>query len=94
MYQANNGDFSGDKINYGFPVRSSSKSFRANSSNVTLNNNTESVLYHKLWIFFFTMRNKSISLIRLNMQQYACNEHASLKELSPENGVSPCTNGK
>jgi hypothetical protein len=65
-YQANNGEISGDKINYSFPMRSSSKSFRANSSADTLNNNTESVLYHKLWIFF-TMRNNSISLIRFDV---------------------------
>jgi hypothetical protein len=53
MYQANNGDVLGDKINYGFPMESSSKSFRANSSTDTLNNYTESVLYHKLRILFF-----------------------------------------
>jgi len=52
MYQANNCDVSGDKINYGFRTANSSKSFRANSSTDTLNNNTESVLHHKLWIFF------------------------------------------
>lgn len=67
MYQAKNCDVSGDRMNYGFPMGSSSKSFRANSSNDTLNNNTESVLYLKLWIFFFTMRNKNISLITFNM---------------------------
>lgn len=51
MYQANNGDISGDKINYGFPMGSSSKSFRVNSSTDTLNNNIEKVLQHKLRIF-------------------------------------------
>jgi len=66
MYQANNGDVSGDNINYGFRMANSSKSFCANSSTDTLNNNTESVLYHKLCIFF-TMRNNGILLIRFNM---------------------------
>jgi hypothetical protein len=52
MYQANNGDVLGDKINYGFRTANSSKRFRANITTDTLNNNTQSVLYHKLWIFF------------------------------------------
>jgi hypothetical protein len=52
MYQANKGDVSGDKINYGLPMGSSYKSFRANSSTDTLNNYTENVLYHKLRILF------------------------------------------
>jgi hypothetical protein len=47
MYQANNGDVSGDNKVW-FPNGNFFQSFRANNSTDTLNNNTESVLYHKL----------------------------------------------
>lgn len=50
-YQANNGDVSGDTINYVFRMGSSSKKIPAKSSTDMLNNNTESALCHKLRIF-------------------------------------------
>lgn len=66
MYRATSGDVAGEKLNYSFPMGSSSKLFPANSSSDTLYN-TESVLYPQLWMDFFTMRNNRTLLIRCNM---------------------------